>query len=588
MTDAVPEPAVAKDGCPKRSRPAVAGDLAVASARRFERQILPDLPCSSWKESMLTLTSHRVAQVLIGLALLSVTIMPIWVASIFPSLDGPVHVYLADILRFYWSSPFLQDFFAINSNLEPNFLVYPVLFGLLDIFDGPTAEKILVTGLGIAFFTAAVYTVRSFHPAATWLALLFLPFTYNDVIYQGFYNYFAGLCGFLFGLGYWCRHRRDLTVVRLFGFAIIVTLTVLAHLMGFLFLAYTIAVMQIVMWLMPDQAERRPPFLAVIRQSAGLGLAFLPAVLLVGHFFWRYHLGAPDPGPVTNSFWLARQLVTMSVLFVFDPTEAIWLGPLLIGLAYLIWCAIPLTGRRPAAIGLVVAMAGLVLVYFYPVTTKGAPIHDRIQAVLYMLAVLWAAACYQPERRRRYAAIAALAAVVTVAGGLSRAWHHRQIDAYARDYLSLAAAVEPETTIVGANSWRQGQLLAGKPLSWRIDPFRHLAADLALGKRSVFLEASLLSRNRYGYFPIYYRPAIDLIRADSEVDLSDYNHTRHHPVDYMILWPVVDGDLRPFGGVPQDYVLMAKSTPLGLAYLYRYRPATKGGSDASGGADRQP
>ena len=531
----------------------------------------------------------RHLQLFAGLVLLGVTILPVWLASVFPSQDGPVHVYLVDILRDYSSSPYLQEFFDINWNVEPNFLIYPILYALLGVFDGPTAEKILVTLIGLAFVAAAVYTVRSLHQNATALAVLLLPLTYHHLMYMGFYNYSASLSGFLFGLGYWFRHRLNLTSWRIAGLTIIVTLTTLAHLMGFLFLAYTIAVMQIVLWLRPDQAGRRPSLRYLIRQMAWLGSAFVPALLLAAHFFWRYQVAAPEAEQSLGTIWLARQLVAMSVLFLFNPVEIIWLGPLLAALAYLMACAVPATLRRPAAVGLVLAIVGLIFVYFLaPVTTKGVPLHDRIQPVLYIMAVLWVAACYQPEQRRRYVAVVLLASVVTVANGLSRAWHHVRIDAYIRDYLSLAAAVGPETAIVGANNWRQNQPLAGERLSWRVDPFRHMPADLVLGKRAAFLGASLLSHNRYGYFPIDYRPEIDFITPSGGwIDLNRYNHTRRHPIDYMVLWPVVNGDLRPFGklvdDMAEDYKLIAKSTPLGLAYLYRYGAGNAGHSGTSDG-----
>lgn len=45
----------------------------------------------------------------------------------------------------------------------------------------------------------------------------------------------------------------------------------------------------------------------------------------------------------------------------------------------------------------------------------------------------------------------------------------------------------------------------------------------------------------------------------------------------MILWPVAHGDVTPFASVldplRQDYELVSKSRPLGLAYLYRRRQA---------------
>ena len=160
----------------------------------------------------------------IGLALLALTVMPIWVGTVFPSQDGLVHVYIVDTLRQYSTSPYLQNHFALNWHLEPNLLIYPVLYVLESLFDETTSEKLLLTLIGIAFFAAAVYAVRSFRDEATVLAVLFLPATYPHLAYKGFYNYTVSLAGFLFGLGYWFRHRDELRGMRILPFAGIVFL----------------------------------------------------------------------------------------------------------------------------------------------------------------------------------------------------------------------------------------------------------------------------------------------------------------------------------------------------------------------------
>jgi hypothetical protein len=238
------------------------------------------------------------------------------------------------------------------------------------------------------------------------------------------------------------------------------------------------------------------------------------------------------------------------------------------------------------------AIGGLVLIYFaYPVTAKDVPIQDRILPVLFLLAILTLAACYRPELARRYLAVAVVGAAVTVASGAARVWHHARIDHYARDYLSLAPAIEPERTLLAFHDWNHGQLLGSERLSWRVDPFRHMAAVLALGKETAFLGASLLSRERYGYFPVYYREDIDLFSpAGDWYDLRDYDRIKSHHVDYVVLWPVIDDNLEPFADMTeqmaQDYELIAKSSPLGLAHLYRHRFAKTGrGEDTEPGED---
>jgi hypothetical protein len=525
---------------------------------------------------------------LIGLALLAVTVAPIWIGTVFPSQDGPVHVYISDVLRQYAGSAYLQNYFALNWHIEPNLLIYPILYALEHFFDGPTSEKLLLIFIGGAFFAAAVYAVRSFRRDATWLAVLFLPATYLHPAYSGFYNYTASLSGFLFGLGYWFRHRHSLNGVRILPFAGIAFLVALIHLMGFVLLAFTILVTSSVMaWLTREDRS----VACFVRSSIWLALAFLPALLLMLDFFVRYGISSPGTGESVDRLRLARQLVTMSVLYLFHEVEVLWNMPLVVSLVYLGFLSRRTLWKRPAALGLLAAMGGLVVIYFAgPVTTRDVPIHDRILPVLFLIAILTLAACYRPELTRRYLAVAVVGAAVTVASSASRAWHHARIDHYARDYLSLAAEIEPGSTLIAFHEWRHNQLIGSERLSWRVDPFRHMPAVLALGKETAFLGASLLSRERYGYFPVYYREDIDLFSpAGDWYDLRDYDRIKSRHVDYIVLWPVINDNLKPLTDIieqmAQDYKPIAKSRPLGLAHLYRHRLAKTDGGDET---DRLP
>lgn len=160
-------------------------------------------------------SANRGAAFWIGAALLSITIMPIWFSTVFPSQDGPVHLHIVDILRQYRTSWHLQQYFEINHSIEPNVIVYPIMYLLTELFSGPTAEKVFLTLMGCASFPAAVYAMRSFHRDAGWFAVLFLPATYHYLVYKGFYNYSTSLIGFLFGLGYWYRYQSQMRGFRL-------------------------------------------------------------------------------------------------------------------------------------------------------------------------------------------------------------------------------------------------------------------------------------------------------------------------------------------------------------------------------------
>ena len=109
---------------------------------------------------------------LLGIVLLAATVLPVWAGVVFPSLDGPVHPYIADVLRHYPTSTRLQQFFVINWNPDPNLLIYPLLYALEGVLAPPTAEKVLVTLIAISLFASAVYVLRALRADAPILSLL--------------------------------------------------------------------------------------------------------------------------------------------------------------------------------------------------------------------------------------------------------------------------------------------------------------------------------------------------------------------------------------------------------------------------------
>jgi hypothetical protein len=336
---------------------------------------------------------------LVGIALLALTVLPVWCGIVFPSLDGPIHPYIADVLRHYPTSPYLQQFFAFNWNPDPNLLIYPILYALEGILAPMAAEKVLVTLIAISLFASSVYVMTALRADALVLSLLILPITFHHLLYKGFYNYSLSIAGFVFGFGYWWRWHDLMNPTRSAVLAAIALLTVLSHLMGLLLLGYTVLVVQCVLWLLQEDCEQRPTVGHLVRQVSWLGLAFLPASLLMLDFFWRY---PPMPGgeeQTLSSFWLARQLVTMSVLYLFDPREALWLGPLLAGLGYLALFSFAFL-RRPITAGLLAAILGLVLIYIWePAAVRGFGLHDRLLPAIYILLVFWIVSGFQPSSR---------------------------------------------------------------------------------------------------------------------------------------------------------------------------------------------
>ena len=96
------------------------------------------------------------------LALLAATALILWAAPVFPSQDGPAHLYYVDVLRgvLTHSAPYAQ-YFRIKSLLTPYVLEYYSLLALELIFPAATSEKVLLCGYVLLFGFGFRYLVES-------------------------------------------------------------------------------------------------------------------------------------------------------------------------------------------------------------------------------------------------------------------------------------------------------------------------------------------------------------------------------------------------------------------------------------------
>jgi hypothetical protein len=119
----------------------------------------------------------------------------------YQTLDGPAHFYNAHlILALLNDQPFLQDWFQLNSGIVPNYSIYLFIMALNALFEGPTANKILVFlltslpgVLGYFVFKKSIFKENS-------LALFFFPMAFTSALQMGFFNFSLGVIALLFYL----------------------------------------------------------------------------------------------------------------------------------------------------------------------------------------------------------------------------------------------------------------------------------------------------------------------------------------------------------------------------------------------------
>jgi len=232
-----------------------------------------------------------------ALALLAGTALIPLGTPLFPTQDGPVHLYYVDVLRgvLTHSAPYAQHF-RIKRLLTPYALEYYCLLALEFVFSPGWSEKLLVVGYIFAFGMGFRYLVESVAEKGSPWTLAGIPFCLHMLLYMGFLNYSLALTLLLFQCGFWIRHAGRLTARRVALLAGGLALMLLTHpVPAAVFLAF--AGMHTVTVIAYDLAAGEPwlkslrvrwPALAL---SVAMGIASLA---WVSRFMQRAPIGAFD------------------------------------------------------------------------------------------------------------------------------------------------------------------------------------------------------------------------------------------------------------------------------------------------------
>ncbi len=169
------------------------------------------------------------------LFLLILHLLPLWIFAYFPSQDGPSHIYNALVLKEYHKHEnyLIRDVWKLNITIFPNWLAHLVLATLLYVFPPVIADKVFLTVAVGLFPVSFFYLLDSVHKRGYVFAWLGFIFTYNYLLFMGFYSFVLSTSLFFFSFGYWWRHKDDIKVNHLIVLYILVLLTYLSHIASY-------------------------------------------------------------------------------------------------------------------------------------------------------------------------------------------------------------------------------------------------------------------------------------------------------------------------------------------------------------------
>jgi hypothetical protein len=160
-----------------------------------------------------------------------IIVCPVWILDYFHTGDGPAHLYCGHVLSdlLFNADSIFHSYFNLNLLPVPNALVQVCIALLLPLVSSAIANKIVVTLIIALVYTGYAYLVRILSGRKIFPAVvLFLIFCFP--LKMGLYSLLAGFGLMMFALGYYIKHYRDLSLLRIFHFALLLLLTWLCHL----------------------------------------------------------------------------------------------------------------------------------------------------------------------------------------------------------------------------------------------------------------------------------------------------------------------------------------------------------------------
>ena len=532
--------------------------------------------------------------------LLLVHLLPIWIVKYFPTQDGPSHIYNAQLFKEYHDHQNfrIRDVYQLNWTPFPNWTTHLLMAMLMYIFPPLICEKIVlslcVLGLPLALF----YFLRVIDRSKVILSLVGVIYSYHYLLMMGFYNFSLSVPVFFWTLGYWWKHRSNITPKRLasgqplVGFYLLLALTYFSHFQSFFLLVISISVFAGLLFLFSLRTDKtgmsftdrlRPLFYFVTY------MAPVYTVALTYYFSKTQGYGRN----YRKLSWLNEYFFNLKSLVYFRNNH-IWIGQFLfVVLAVLLFCSLwrrgtKFLGKSSAETRFSFESTDLFLVMFLILTliyyispnniqSGGGWINDRVHIYLVLMLLPFLTIAF--HRHLQYILIAILV-------GLSL-WHlaytvhdnfflDREI---AEMTESVDLIAENSTIVLYLDKPGQRFSAALGEIDY-VKPFLHVGSYYCLDNRVALLrnyEAAL------DYFPVNYQ---------YQMNTRPYSGPKtSYPrqADYVLAWRMTSAGVSKLEQetLGQDYRRIHTAERYILYHLNQYKPDMNWWTDTPNGSRRE-
>jgi len=161
---------------------------------------------------------------------LALNLIPVLIFRYFPTVDGPAHLYNANLIVELLGNPesILHNFYAFNKGINPNWTGHFFLCLFLAVFPAYIAEKLILLIYLIGLPLGLRHLFKTLDIRNMYMVYMIFPFTYSYLFFFGFYNFNLALVFFIFGISFWIKYWDKITLKRciiLFTFSSLICLS---------------------------------------------------------------------------------------------------------------------------------------------------------------------------------------------------------------------------------------------------------------------------------------------------------------------------------------------------------------------------
>ena len=135
-------------------------------------------------------SNWRVVERLLFVIITTIHVVPLFVSKWFITLDGPVHLYGARLVKdLVFNEPFVSTFFHLNSYPDPYWFGQAYSALLMLFMPVWIVEKVVWASCIIGLAWSFRFFIRTIVPERKWATLLITPFLLSHTIWMGYQNF---------------------------------------------------------------------------------------------------------------------------------------------------------------------------------------------------------------------------------------------------------------------------------------------------------------------------------------------------------------------------------------------------------------